>query len=210
MSNKIVFILDKSGSMSGLEKDVIGSFNSFLREQKKIKDEFYLTTVLFNTSYRVLHENMPIQKVQPLTERDYDTSGGTALLDAFGKAMQNTIDHSTPRDKVLFVINTDGEENSSKEYTNKQIKEMVDHYEKWHGWKFIFIGANMDAFAEGSKMGITYNFNYANTRDGIATAYTAVSDTTRSWRVSNGENIDIRSLTNMDSETKSNTSSNNP
>jgi len=210
MSNKIVFILDKSGSMSGLEKDVIGSFNSFLREQKKIKDEFYLTTVLFDTSYRVLHENMSIHRVQPLTDRDYNTGGGTALLDAFGKAMQTTIDHSTPKDKVLFVINTDGEENSSKEYNNRQIKDMVEHYEKWHDWKFIFIGANVDAFTEGSKMGIFYNFNYVNTGAGISTAYAAVSDTTTQWRASKGVNIDVRSLTDMDNEVKSNTSSITP
>jgi Mg-chelatase subunit ChlD len=196
MSNKIVVILDKSGSMSGLEKDVIGSFNSFIREQKKIKDQAYLTTVLFNTNYKVLHENMPIHRVAPISEKEYNTEGGTALLDAVGKAIQTTIDHSTPKDKVLFVINTDGEENSSKEYSNKDIKDLINHYEKWHDWKFIFIGANVDAFAEGSKMGITYNYQYVNTGAGISTMYTAVSDTTTKWR-SAGGTFDTSSLEEM-------------
>jgi len=214
MSNKIVFILDRSGSMFNLQKDVIGGFNSFLSEQKKLKDKAEVTTILFDHYYEVLHDDIDINRVEPITERQYYTRGNTALLDAIGKTIKNIDVATKKRDNVLFVINTDGYENASTEYNNKQVKELVEHFEKKHDWKFIFLGANMDAFSVGSTMGITYNFNYANTKDGIHTMYAAVSDTTRSWRTMNssaggggGGTFDTTQLSNMDKEVKDNSSS---
>lgn len=205
MSNKIVFILDRSGSMSGLEKDVIGGFNSFLSEQKKLKDKAEVTTILFDHYYEVLHDNVDINKVEPITDKQYYPRGNTALLDAIGKTIKNIDNATKKKDNVLFVINTDGFENASREYNNQQIKELVEHYEKKHEWKFIFLGANMDAFSVGTNMGITYNFNYANTRDGISAMYAAVSNTTRGWRNTSGQTLDTTELTDMDNDVKSNT-----
>jgi len=195
---KIVFVLDKSGSMSGLEKDVIGGFNSFISEQKKLKDKARVTTVLFDTQYKILHDNVDLHKMEPITPKQYYTDGGTALLDALGKTIRSVEAKCEKNEKVLFIINTDGEENSSHEFNNQQIKDMVTHNEHMHDWKFIFLGANIDSFSTGGNLGITYNFNYQNTSKGIHHLYAAVSDTTRTWRNTSGQTVDTTSLTNLD------------
>lgn len=194
-------ILDKSGSMSGLEKDVIGGFNSFIEKQKELEDEAILTTVLFDTGYEILHDNIDLKKVEPLTDKQYNVGGGTALLDALGRTI-NHIDHNhEENDKILFVINTDGEENSSVEFTKIQIKELVQHLEAEHGWNFIFLGADIDAFHEGAGMGVNNNFNFQKTGVGFAAMYSAVSDTTSTFRTTKGATLDVTQLSKLNDDT---------
>lgn len=201
MTTRIIFLLDRSGSMGGLESDVINGFNAFVSEQKQLKDKAKLTTVLFDNMYEVLHDNVDLQKVEPITRKEYFVRGSTALLDAVGRTI-NHIDHRTRKnDKVLFVINSDGYENSSHEFSKEKIKEMVEHFEHKHNYEFIFLGANIDAFAEGGSMGITYNFNYQNTTDGIHSLYSAVSNTATTFRNTRGAIVDTSQLENLDKNT---------
>ena len=160
MKNKktdIVFLLDRSGSMSGLESDTIGGYNSFIKEQKKIEGEVYLTTVLFDNEYEVLHDRVDIKKVKNLTEKDYYVRGSTALLDAIGITINN-IKKKAKDHKVIFVITTDGMENASREYTKEKIKKMIEHNKNF---EFIYLGANIDAYSEGMNIGISRS-NIAN------------------------------------------------
>jgi uncharacterized protein YegL len=157
---EIVFILDRSGSMGGLEKDTIGGYNSFLEKQKKIKGEANITTVLFDTEYEVLHDGVDLKKITPITGKEYYVRGSTALLDAIGRSiteigsrLKNTSEEDKPS-KVIFVITTDGYENSSHEYTYAKIKEMITHQQQKYSWEFIFFGANMDAVKEAAGIGI--------------------------------------------------------
>ena len=157
---EIVFILDKSGSMSGLEKDTIGGYNSFLERQRKIDGEAFVSTLLFSDRSEVIHDRVPIEKVNPMTEEQYFVDGCTALLDAIGGAVHHIGNvHKYARDedrpeKTVFVITTDGQENSSHEYTYQKIKKMIEHQQEKYGWEFLFLGANMDAISEASKLGI--------------------------------------------------------
>lgn len=194
MATEIVFILDRSGSMNGLQNDVIGGFNSFISEQQKLKDKARLTTILFDTEYEILHDGVDIRDVKPITDKEYYPRGATALLDAVGKAINTVKSHAKKKDKVLFVINTDGYENSSKEYTNEKIKELVKECEDKDKWKFVFIGANVDSFAVGSSMGITYTANYSSTSAGQRSTYDAVTTITSSYRGSSTGNLDTSAL----------------
>ena len=157
---EIVFILDKSGSMSGLEKDTIGGYNSFLERQRKIDGEAFVSTLLFSDRSEVIHDRVPIEKVNPMTDEQYYVEGCTALLDAIGGAVHHIGNvHKYARDedrpeKTVFVITTDGQENSSHEYTYDKIKKMIEHQQEKYGWEFLFLGANMDAISEASKLGI--------------------------------------------------------
>jgi uncharacterized protein YegL len=182
MTTEIVFVLDRSGSMRSLESDVIGGFNSFLSEQQKLKDEARLTTILFDNEYEVLHDGLDIQNVKPITPKEYFVRGTTALLDAVGKAISVAKSHAKKKDKVLFIINTDGYENSSKEYTNEQIKELVKKCEKKDNWKFIFLGAGIDSFAVGGSMGFTMTGNYSNSSKGYACLYNTTTDMVSTFR----------------------------
>jgi len=186
MATEIVFILDKSGSMSGLEKDVIGGFNSFVNEQKALKGKAFLTTIVFDTGYRIVMDRIDLKDAPELTSKDYFAQGGTALLDAIGKTINHVSRTKRPKDKVLVVINTDGEENSSGEFREKsKIKEMVEDCRK-NKWEFVFIGANIDSFSEGHSIGINYSGNYTANAVGQASVYTAVSNMTRQFRTSDG------------------------
>ena len=156
---ELVFILDRSGSMSGLEDDTIGGFNGMLKKQKAEGDDVNVTTVLFDDKVDIIHDRFPIDIVEPLTDRDYFVRGCTALLDAIGQAVhkiENVQEH-LPKEhkagKVIFVITTDGHENSSKEYSYTQIRKMVEA-KKEMGWEFLFLGANIDAIATAGKLGI--------------------------------------------------------
>ena len=157
---ELVFIVDRSGSMAGLEKDTIGGFNAMLKEQAELAGEARVTTVLFDNQYRLLHARIDIRAVAPLSEADYRVGGGTALLDAIGRTMEKirAVQKQTSEDyraeKVLFVIITDGEENSSRKYSAAQIKERIEHQKEKCGWEFVFFGANMDAITEAGKLGI--------------------------------------------------------
>lgn len=156
---EIVFILDKSGSMSGMEGDTIGGFNSMLDKQKKNEGEAFVTTVLFSNESRILHDRLPIDKVEHITDSDYYVGGNTALLDAIGDTVEHikTIHKYANKEDVpehtIFIITTDGMENSSHKYSSKQVKSLIKEQEK-NGWQFIFIAANIDAVETADYIGI--------------------------------------------------------
>ena len=156
----VVFILDRSGSMGGLESDTIGGFNSMLEKQRKIEGKAFITTVLFDDQYELLHDRIDISKVKNITEKEYYVRGNTALLDAIGKtiakekAIQDTLGKNEKADKVLFVIITDGLENASKEYNSSTVKKLIETQKEKYGWEFLFLGANIDAIETANTIGI--------------------------------------------------------
>ena len=172
---ELVFIMDRSGSMAGLESDTIGGFNGMLAKQKKEEGDALVTTVLFDDGFEVLHDRMDIKTVKPITSRDYYVRGCTALLDAVGKAimMIKQKEKATSKEEragqVLFVITTDGLENASKEFTYEKIKKMIEKQTEKHGWKFLFLGANIDAAAEAAKVGISARYSAKYSADGEGT-----------------------------------------
>lgn len=157
---EIVFILDESGSMSGLEADTIGGYNSFIEKQKKESGEALVSTVLFANDSKVVHDRVDLKKVEPMNNQQYSPGGCTALLDAIGGAIHhigNIHKYARPEDvpaKTIFVITTDGQENSSQEYSYKNIKMMIERQQEKYGWEFLFLGANIDVISEASKLGI--------------------------------------------------------
>lgn len=157
---ELVFILDKSGSMSGLEKDTIGGYNSMLTKQQAVKGECHITTVLFDNNYELLHDRIDIKAVSPITDKEYFVGGSTALLDAIGKtinkiaAVQKNTAENYRAEKVLFVITTDGMENASREFSYDKIKAMIERQKSKYGWEFIFLGANIDAVQTAGRFGI--------------------------------------------------------
>lgn len=165
----IVFLLDRSGSMSGVEDDTIGGYNSYLNEQKN--NNVLVTTILFDDKYEVLNERTPIKKVKKLTHNDYYVRGSTALLDAIGKSI-NYLDSKNSK-KALFVITTDGYENASIEYSKNKIKTMI---KKHDNYEFIYIGADIDSYAEGTSLGISKKniSSYKKDKKGISTLFKSV------------------------------------
>jgi len=147
----VVFILDRSGSMGGLESDTIGGFNSMLEKQRKIDGKAFITTVLFDDQYELLHDRVNIAKVNNITEKEYFVRGSTALLDAIG----DTLGKNEKADKVLFVIITDGLENASKEYSSSTVKKLIETQKEKYGWEFLFLGANIDAIETAGSIGIS-------------------------------------------------------
>lgn len=187
---EIVFILDASGSMHGLESDTIGGFNSMLDKQKKQGGQAYVSTVLFDDESKVIHDRKPIATIAPMTDRDYSVGGCTALLDAVGGAIHhigNVHKYAREEDrpqKTLFVIITDGYENASREYTYDKVKHMISRQQEKYGWEFMFLGANIDAAKEAAKYGIKKDMavNFVCDRKGTALNYDAVSDAISSMR----------------------------
>ena len=157
----VVFILDRSGSMGGLESDTIGGFNSMLEKQRKIEGKAFITTVLFDDQYELLHDRVNITKVNNITEKEYFVRGSTALLDAIGKtiakekAIQDTWGKNEKADKGVFVIITDGVENASKEYNSSTVKKLIETQKEKYGWEFLFLGANIDAIETANTIGIS-------------------------------------------------------
>lgn len=180
---ELVFILDRSGSMAGLEKDTIGGFNSMLEKQRG-EDDAYVSTVLFDNVSEVIHDRVPVSQVPALTEKDYYVRGCTALLDAVGGAIHhigNVHKYARKEDvpeKTLFVITTDGMENASHYYTYSKVKKMIEHEKERYGWEFIFLGANIDAVAEAKKFGIDESMaaNYHCDTVGTALNYEVIGD----------------------------------
>ena len=181
---EIVFILDRSGSMAGLEADTIGGFNSMLKKQQAEPGEAYVSTVLFDNYCEVIHDRVDIRKIEPMTERDYYVRGSTALLDAVGKAIHhigNVHKYAREEDrpeKTLFVITTDGMENASREYSYERVRQMIERQKEKYGWEFLFLGANIDAAREAARFGISADrsANYHADRQGTAVIYEAMSD----------------------------------
>lgn len=181
---EIVFILDRSGSMSGLEKDTIGGFNSLVEKQKKEKGKAYISTVLFDNHSQVLHDRVSVDKINPMTDKDYFVRGSTALLDAIGGAIHHIGNvHKYARaedrpDKTLFIITTDGMENASRVYTYDKVKEMINRQKEKYGWEFLFLGANIDAVTTASMFGIERDraVDYHSDSKGTALNYEVLSD----------------------------------
>jgi uncharacterized protein YegL len=179
---ELVFILDRSGSMGGLEKDTIGGFNSMIEKQKKETGTAFVTTILFDNHIETLHKRIDLEKIQPLTDKDYYVRGSTALLDAVGTTINlitgihNHIRKEDVPAKTMFIITTDGMENSSREFNYKNIKSMIQAKQEL-GWEFIFIGANIDAVTEGAKFGIAAEraVNYIADAAGTSALFGSVS-----------------------------------
>lgn len=181
---ELVFILDRSGSMSGLEGDTIAGFNAMITRQKALPGSAVVTTVLFDNQYELLHDRIDIHALTPLTDHDYYVRGCTALLDAVGQTINKVINtqkhtvQSMRAQKVIFVITTDGFENASRHFSHAQIRRMIEYQKKRYGWEFIFLGANMDAVSEARKIGIDENraSTYKNTHKGVQVNYTVMSE----------------------------------
>ncbi len=175
---ELVFILDRSGSMGGLESDTIGGFNGMLGKQKKEEGEANVTTVLFDDQIEIVHDRFPISVVKPLTDDDYFVRGSTALLDAVGSTVkkieniQKRLPEEMRAENIIFVITTDGQENASQEYSSSMVKKMIEKNQE-KGWQFIFLGANMDAVEEADKIGIrkTHAVSYKPTTKGVRLNY---------------------------------------
>ncbi len=187
---ELVFILDRSGSMGGLESDTIGGFNSMLKKQQAEPGECRTTTVLFDGYYEILHDRIDIKAVSPITEKEYFVRGNTALLDAIGRTInkiggvQKNTAEEYRAEKVLLVVTTDGMENASREFDYAKIKSMIERQKSRHGWEFIFLGANIDAVEVAGRFGVAASRaqNYHNDVEGIALNYKIVSEAVASFR----------------------------
>lgn len=181
---ELVFILDRSGSMQGLEGDTIGGFNAMIEKQKKEPGEAFVSTVLFDDQTEVLHDRVALEKVQPITDKEYYVRGCTALLDAVGGAIHhigNIHKYARPEDvpeHTLFVITTDGMENASKHYSLAEVKRMIEKRRRKNDWEFIFLGANIDAIETARTMGIAENraANFVCDSVGTALNYGTISE----------------------------------
>lgn len=181
-TTEMVFILDRSGSMSGLESDTIGGFNGMIEKQKKEEGTALVTTILFDDQYEILHDRLALSEIPKMTEKDYTVRGCTALLDAVGRTIRHISSihkYARPEDvpaHTVFVITTDGMENASQKYSYDAVREMIEAKKK-QGWEFMFIGANIDAAAEAARIGISREnaANYAADSIGTGTVFAAVS-----------------------------------
>ena len=185
---ELVFILDRSGSMGGLESDTIGGYNSMLSKQKKEKTgKVSVTTVLFDDQYELLYNQVPIEKVSPMTEEEYYVRGSTALLDAIGKTVMQVKanqDKKEIKDKVLFVIITDGMENASREYRVEQVKKLIEERKEKDNWEFLFLGANIDAMGAAQNIGIDSSraVRFKSDKKGTAKNYEVLNEAIKEIR----------------------------
>ena len=195
--SELVFILDRSGSMSGLEKETIGGFNGMIEKQRSEEGEAYVTTVLFDNDYLLLHDHTAIADVEKLTSKDYYPRGSTALLDAVGRTINMigarlaATEESERPEQVIVVIVTDGYENSSHEFTKQKVKDMIEHQQSKYSWTFMFLGANMDAVSEAGSLGIHSHFSktYTQSSAGLDSVYASVSMSMSAMR--NYSSVDV-------------------
>ena len=197
---ELVMILDRSGSMGGLEADTIGGFNGMIEKQKREDGEAYVSVVLFDDVSEVIYDRVDIHKVEPMTDRQYYVRGCTALLDAVGRAIHHigTV-HRYARnedipEKTLFIITTDGMENASRQYTYDNVKRMIERQKEKYGWEFIFLGANIDAAREAERFGIHKSraVRYENDRRGTQINYSVMSNVVSRARAA--ESVDEMSM----------------
>ena len=189
---EIVFILDRSGSMAGLEKDTIGGFNAMMEKQRKEPGEAYVSTVLFDNHTDVIHDRVRLKDIAPLTEKEYYVRGCTALLDAVGSAIHhigNVHKYAREEDrpeKTIFIITTDGMENASRQCSYEKVKAMIQHQKETHNWEFLFLGANIDASKEAARFGITEDraANYHADSIGTRVIYESVCENICDFRAS--------------------------
>lgn len=187
---ELVFILDRSGSMSGLESDTIGGYNALLQKQKKESGEAIITTVLFDDQYELLHDRINLLGIAPITDKEYFVRGTTALLDAVGKTINKLVNvqrHTAKEEQaehVMFVITTDGMENASREFDYAKVSKMIEQQKKKYGWEFIFLGANIDAIATAERFGISKDraTNYNADSEGTMLNYEVLSETVSNLR----------------------------
>ncbi len=187
---ELVFIMDRSGSMAGLEADTIGGFNSMIARQKQEAGEALVSTVLFDNESVVIHDRLPLEKVPPMTEREYYTRGCTALLDAVGSTIRHIAGiHKYARredvpEKTMFIITTDGYENASRSYDYETVRRMIEHEKEKYGWEFLLLGANIDATREAARFGIGADraVNYKCDEAGTALNYEVISEAVCSVR----------------------------
>ena len=181
---ELVFLLDNSGSMHGLESDTIGGFNAMIEKQKKDPEKTLVSVVTFNSVSRVIYDRVPLDQIPVMTDKDYRTGGSTALLDALGDSIRyiGHLHKQMPKEQVpektVFVITTDGMENSSRKYTYADIKKKIEKKQSKHGWEFLFLGANMDAVKEAGRFGIDADHatNYKSDSVGTSLNYEVLSD----------------------------------
>ena len=189
---ELVMILDRSGSMGGLESDTIGGYNSMLKKQRETEGEVLVSTVLFDDESEVLYDRIPLQDMPQMTEKEYYVRGCTALLDAIGGAIHHIGNvHKYARDedrpeKTIFIITTDGLENASKRYSYEKVKQMVERQKEKYGWEFLFLGANIDAIKTAGRFGIAPDraANYNSDHMGTALNYEVLADTVCEMRIS--------------------------
>lgn len=189
---ELVFILDRSGSMAGLESDTIGGFNAMIEKQKKLQGECYVSTVIFDNVSEVIHDRVSLEKISPLTDKEYTVRGCTALLDAIGDAVKHIGNvHKYAREEdvpehTMFVITTDGMENASHRYDYDKVKMLIERQKEKYGWEFLFLGANIDAVSTASRVGIGENraVTFTNDSEGIEENFNTLNDVVCCMRAS--------------------------
>ena len=205
---EIVFILDRSGSMAGLEVDTIGGFNGLIQKQKSEDGEAIISTVLFDDKSEVLYDRVPLDSIPAMTEKDYYVRGCTALLDAVGSAIHHigiVHKYARPEDrpaKTLFIITTDGMENSSKRYTYEQVKSMIERQKEKYGWEFLFLGANIDAISVANRFGIdeSHSANYHADSAGTTLNYAVLSEAICEFRAPEANKVSAKWKKKIDSD----------